>query len=192
LICGFVGARLFHVIYEEPQFYRQDPKQVFYVWNGGFIWYGGVLAALPSAAIWCWIRNQSFLFWADFFAPILAFGYGAGRVACFFNGCCYGKICSYPWAVRSRHPTQLYMMIYELIVMGVLIRLRRRDLTRGTIFFLWLGLHGCGRLWVEFFRDDFRGPPIFGFSISTLISLLLITIAIFGLTKNLLVVRNKR
>ena len=45
---------------------------------------------------------------------------------------------------------------------------------KGQIFGVWLTVHGLGRLLMESFRDDFRGPEPLGFSISTGLSVLAI------------------
>ncbi len=38
---GVFGARLFHIFFEEPAHYLQHPFEVFYIWQGGFVFYGG-------------------------------------------------------------------------------------------------------------------------------------------------------
>jgi phosphatidylglycerol:prolipoprotein diacylglycerol transferase len=170
MVSGFLGARLFHVLYEAPEYYAQNPFDIFKFWLGGFVFYGGMLTSF----IVCWIylhqRKESFGFWADFFAPIMALGYGLGRGACFFAGCCYGKICELPWAVEGRHPTQLYALLYELGVFGFLM-LRKSTKYSGDLFAQWIILHSLGRLVLEQFRDDYRGALILGLTISTWVSL---------------------
>lgn len=44
----------------------------------------------------------------------------------------------------------------------------------GTLFGTWLFLHACGRLIMEHYREDFRGPELSGESLSTWVSLVLI------------------
>src|SRR4051812_41562933 len=41
MISGFIGARVFHVVFEEPQYYLHSPMRVFAFLQGGFVWYGG-------------------------------------------------------------------------------------------------------------------------------------------------------
>lgn len=192
LIGGFVGARLFHILFEEPGYYINNPKAIFAIWQGGFVWFGGWLGALITSLLWCRWRKQSFLEWADLLTPVLAVGYGVGRLACFLNGCCYGVACSWPWAVSfhshklmgleviPRHPTQLYMAAYDLALgIGLLIFSQRRSEMRpGWLFLIWVVLHGMGRAIVEFWRDDPRGPLLLQLSVSTWIG---ITISICAL-----------
>ena len=207
MIGGFLGARLLHVAYEYPTFYWDNPGEIFKFWRGGFVYYGGFIGALVLCSIYVHFKKISFLAWADFYAPVLSLGYALGRVGCFFNGCCFGDVCTLPWAVEFnypglptglRHPTQLYAMIFELCVFAFLLGFERRSKKgpsrsqgpaasytahTGDLFFTWLGLHGCGRLVMEAFWDDDRGAFILGLSISTWLSLILIVVAIIGLLK---------
>lgn len=194
LIAGVLGARLFHVLYEAPAFYFHNPLEILYFWQGGFVFYGGVLGGLLGGWLTVKKKEQPFELWLDFFAPILSLGYALGRMACFFTGCCYGRACDLPWAppfttveLRSgassiiyRHPTQLYAVILELIVFAVVLYIeKRRMFTRsGNLFFAWLGLHSLGRIVMEMFRDDDRGSLIGPFSVATVLSLIFILIAI--------------
>ena len=186
-LSGFLGARIFHVLFEEPAIYWMDPKQIFYFWQGGFVFYGGLIASIACGWIYLKLINESFFKWADFSVPIISIGYMFGRFSCLFAGCCYGKSCDLPWAIADshgilRHPTQLYAVLTELVVLiCVLVLEKKRFLKIGNLFFLWLCLHGAGRIFMELFRDDFRGQFIIGFSVSTHISALIIICGFAGL-----------
>lgn len=194
MIGSMVGARLFHVFYERPDIYLADPIRLFQVWRGGFVYYGGFIGALALCLALLRWRRQPFLPWADLFAPVLSFGYALGRIACFMAGCCFGRECHYPWAVHfpegveapagvPLHPTQLYASLWEWGVLALLLGLERRSprLPPGSLFFVWLIGHGAGRIIMEHFRADFRGPEALGLSISTLISLALLGAGLAGL-----------
>ena len=100
MISGFVGARLFHVFYESPEVYLNHPTWIIKVWYGGFVFYGGALTAFVASLLYLRLKKQPLAPWADLFAPVGAAGYAVGRLGCFFNGCCYGKICTLPWGFR--------------------------------------------------------------------------------------------
>jgi phosphatidylglycerol:prolipoprotein diacylglycerol transferase len=181
LVVGFIGARLFHVFYEEWPLYREQPERILYVWLGGFVWLGGAIPAVLAMYLYLRWRGESFFDWADFLAPIAACAYGLGRLSCFFSGCCFGIYCDLPWAINQRHPTQLYAVGWELLVAAVLIWKRQtllRKLGTGGIFWTWILLHAIGRTLMESLRADFRGPQLFGFSVSAAISLVLISLSI--------------
>lgn len=187
MVSGFIGGRLFHIFYENFEHYQEDLWRIFHFWNGGFVFYGGaILAGLLGLAYLIFIAKVPFEKYLDLFAPVLSFAYVLGRMACLFAGCCYGSACELPWAVAGKHPTQAYASLWELGVLFILLgtettaqALRPRLLKNpGSIFFLWMVLHGIGRLMMETFRDDFRGPSL-GLSISSWISLVVIALGLF-------------
>lgn len=185
MISGLLGSRLFHIAYENYDYYQINPWKAFFLWDGGFVFYGGVLTASISAWIFLRVKDPARIFdYFDLAAPVVAVCYAIGRLGCFFAGCCYGKSCDLPWAINNRHPTQLYATFWEIGVLLVLKGLesiprahRKPKIfsASGSLFFIWMILHGAGRLIMETFRDDFRGPAL-GLSISSWISLLLIAL----------------
>ena len=193
MFCALVGARLFHVFYESFDYYREDPYRILMLWEGGFIFYGGAFGAFFGSLIFLKIKKQDWRMWADFLAPILAFGYGLGRVACFFSACCYGRTCSLPWAVNfpilagTRHPVQLYAAFLEWGIALALLCLEKKTNTStkvGSLFLTWLCLHSLARIFMEFFRDDFRGANFWGLSISTILSLSVLSLSLTALSFN--------
>lgn len=199
MIGGFFGGRLLHVFYEDWEYYRMFPAEIVKIWQGGFVYYGGMIGALIAAAIYSKWKRENFWAWADFYAPALALGYAMGRVGCFLNGCCFGELCDLPWAIEfnqpglpsgARHPTQLYATFWELLVTLVLVvwlpkKFPRLFTRNGQIFGLWMFNHGVGRLIMEASRDDFRGPQIVGLSISQMISIVAIVVGLLLFTRRI-------
>lgn len=185
LIGGFIGARLLHVFYEEWEMYRAYPIGVLQVWNGGFVFLGGLTGALISGVLFCKIKGEPFWFWADIATPPIALGYALGRVGCFFNGCCYGMPADVPWAVELhgslRHPTPLYATAWELAVIVLLMLNRSKFKTSGMLFNVWLLFHGAGRIVMEMFRADPRGHLILGVTLGTAMSAVLMSWALFNI-----------
>jgi phosphatidylglycerol:prolipoprotein diacylglycerol transferase len=177
LIAGFVGARLLHVFYEEPEFYVAHPWAVFEIWNGGFVFLGGFVAAAIAAVLFCQWQHEPFWFWADTAALPISLCYALGRLACFFNGCCYGKACDAWFAVEHRHPTQLYATFWELVWLAILKIFEPRFKTSGVLFNTWLVGHAAGRIVMEIFRDDPRGEMLAGLSLGIWMSAVLICLA---------------
>ncbi len=223
LISGLIGGRLGHILFEYPQIYLSNPLQIFNIFHGGFVFYGGLIFAVFSSIIFLKFKKDTFLKWADFFSPLIALGYSVGRLGCFLAGCCYGKPVNtsiIPWSMInhalndgiSRHPTQLYASLFELIIVAILFKfeknkfdnhialnskvnltitssIRSKFKLSGVIFFSWLTMHGLARLFLEYFRGDFRGSLVLGTSISSVISILLILISISNL---ILIVKHKK
>ena len=198
MVSGFIGARALHVLYEYPDLYFKEPWRIFDFGRGGYVYYGGLLLGLCS--VWLFLHqkktpgiNQYF----DLAAPVISFGYAAGRVACLLSGCCYGPISDVFWAVNiqdesglfhHRHPTPLYASLTELIILYFVLSIEKNRehifsgffKTSGQLFFIWLFLHSAARFFLEFWRDDFRGPQYL-FSISGWISLALICFSLIFL-----------
>jgi phosphatidylglycerol:prolipoprotein diacylglycerol transferase len=193
MVSGFIGARATHIFYENFGHYKTNWLDIFKLWQGGFVFYGGFLTALIASISYLRYKKQNFYLWADFFTPVLALGYAFGRLGCFFAGCCYGRVCTgsscdWPWMMHFqtaplseslRHPTQLYATAWELCVLGILLfvepKINRKPV--GLLFLLWLVMHGLGRIVMEAFRDDPRGPLLFGYSLGTALSFILILVA---------------
>ena len=51
MILGFIGARVFYIIYQEPGYYMQNPLEILQFWHGGFVYYGGFLTAMLACFI---------------------------------------------------------------------------------------------------------------------------------------------
>lgn len=173
-----LGARLLHVLYEEPAYYAEAPMRIFEIWRGGFVYFGGLIFSLLFFAFY-FLKPREKNFWqsVDFFAPVLCLGTGVGRLACFFQGCCYGRELHTFWAVNGLHPTQLYMFAWEMMLFGLLLKFEKMKWPPGHLFLFWLGTSAFGRFIVEFYRDDFRGRMILGLSISQVISLVIIAVS---------------
>lgn len=187
MICGFLGARAMHILFENFDYYKANPSAIFYFWQGGFVFYGGAFLSAFVGTIFLRVKSENLVNdYLDLFAPVLSLTYGLGRFACLLTGCCYGKFCTLPWAIDARHPTQAYAILWEVSVVGILLGIefispkKRWPLSlqkKGGIFYSWLILHGSGRILMEHFRDDFRGPQ-YGLSISAWLSLLIILIGL--------------
>ena len=173
------SARLLHIVYEEPQVYLNDPSAIFKVWNGGFVYYGGLLGGVIFSILFFKIKPRERTFWetADFLTPILCFGTGFGRIACFLQGCCYGTEWNGIWSIAGRHPTQLYIFLWESLLLALIFRLDNKRLkTPGFLFLFWVSASAVGRFFVEFYRQDFRGLFIAGLSVSQIIALAVVLI----------------
>lgn len=185
---GLLGARGFHVIFEEPKYYLAEPIRIFEIWRGGFVWYGGVLIggsvavlfARYSTSFFSNYKKYSLGVWLDLFAPVCALGYALGRFACLLAGCCFGKICILESGFKYRIPTQLFASFWELGAFFLLLWIEKRKLQKfflkqqGALFSSWIILHSIGRLIMESLRADPRGPELIGLSLASWISISLI------------------
>lgn len=181
---AFISARLY-VILQHLDYYLQQPLEIFKYWKGGTAsfgaYIGGAIAAIVAAK-WQRLSATQFL---DGCAPAIALGITFGRLGCFLNGCCYGKISDLPWALRFPegsgpyyahlqegriaphqlslpvHPTQLYEAIYGLVLLGVIMMYRKHQKHDGELAALLFILYPLGRFLNEFLRGDDRGSVFF-------------------------------
>ncbi len=182
MLSGFFGARIFHILFEDFDFYLKNPIEIFKFWNGGFVFYGGALAAFFSGIMFLRWRKQVLGDWLNLVAPVAALGYALGRMACLVTGCCFGRICDLNPEYQFRHPTQLYAVIFEFVVLCILLRIEKKPSilnkritqTSGHLFVIWLVFHSLGRIMMEYFRADPRGAMYFSLSISTWISIFIL------------------
>lgn len=196
IVAGFLGSRVFYGLVNAPDFARicaeghGEPRHIgevlsdctlfLQVWQGGLVFYGGIVAA--ALVGWRFARREgwSFAKIGDLFAPGLALGHAFGRLGCFAAGCCFGKRGGGAWTVAlpresvafeelaargltspgatvtpPLHAAQLYEAAGNLLLFAVLMLARRRPQRRpGTVLLLYLGLYAMLRFVVEIFRGD--------------------------------------
>jgi phosphatidylglycerol:prolipoprotein diacylglycerol transferase len=195
-VAGLVGSRVAYGLVNLRAFARacvgdpdeprgllralSDCTRLVQVWEGGLVFYGGIVGAALVAVVFA--RRERWSFWVlgDVFAPGVAVGHALGRLGCFAAGCCFGKP-SGPWGVAfpagsiafdelgsmgalspgasftpPLHPTQLYEAGGELAIFALLMALRPRLRARpGALVLLYGALYAVLRFVVELFRGDF-------------------------------------
>lgn len=189
---GIIFSRLLHVI-DRWDYYSHNPGQI--IGGEGLTIYGAVLGA--TLAIWVYSRFSDFKFAyvADLVAPGVVLAQAIGRVGCVLNGCCYGTATSLPWGIvytnpyshgyadsmllaegTGLHPTQVYEIIFLLIMFGILMLLKGRLKPEGSLFLVYLGGYSLWRFGLGFIRDgtDF----LFGLHQAQVIGILITAIVI--------------
>ena len=94
---GLIGARLF--FFAE---YWNDVKhwwEIFEFWKGGLTFYGGFLLATATSLAYLKWRKMSIARVADILGVSVALGLVFGRIGCFLNGCCFGKVTDSSWGI---------------------------------------------------------------------------------------------
>lgn len=191
LVSAIVGSRFFFII-TNWSFYKDNLLNILKIWEGGLVFYGGVILAVPTA-IW-YLKKQHLPVWktADIWAPSIAIGHAIGRLGCFSAGCCYGRPAEgLPWAVTFRnpeslaiinvplHPTQIYEAGAEFLNFLILVLMRRRQSFNGQLFWIYIMNYSIIRSVIEIFRgDESRGFIFNGVSTSQGVSVLMFIVAI--------------
>ena len=168
IVGAILGARTLYVVsYWREAFAGKPLAEIFMVWKGGLVYYGGLVGA--ALACICYTRFKKLPLWkvADILAPSIALGSVFGRIGCLLNGCCYGRACNLPWAIRFPpdnplnpptypvHPTEIYDALLNLGLYGLLAWLYRRKKFEGQVFGLYLVCYAMLRSFVEMFRGDY-------------------------------------
>ncbi len=202
IIASIIGARIFFVIEKWDEFFKINPLKIFAVWEGGLIFFGGVLLAVPVAIFY--IKRKGLSVWkvGDWIAPGFAIGISIGRIGCFFNGCCFGKPTSLPWGVIFSpesaagsifpnvplHPTQLYESVGDFLVFLILTRLKKTKPFDGFLLLVFAILASL----VRFIDDFFRFYEHHAYILGPLTFNQVISLAIIGLSAILLLRRVRR
>jgi phosphatidylglycerol:prolipoprotein diacylglycerol transferase len=183
-----LGGRIGYTLFYGLEKVLADPLSIFRVWEGGMSFHGGLLGVL--LAMWLFGRKHKHGFFeiTDFIAPLVPVGIATVRFANFINGELWGRVTTSPWGMvfptggpDPRHPSQLYEMFLEGIVLFVIVwvysaRPRPRMAVSG-VFALSYGLFRFG---VEFFRQPDAHLGFLAFNWLTMGQLLSLPLIITG------------
>jgi len=182
-VLGIVlGGRLGYALFYQTQHYLAHPLSLLYLWQGGMSFHGGLLGVLTSLFLFARKHNTTFLAIGDAVAPLVPLGLAAGRLGNFINGELWGRAASVPWSMVfpqsgtaiARHPSQLYQMALEgLLLFALLWLFARKPRPTGQISGLFLMGYGVLRFLVEYTRepDAFLGLLAAGLSMGQWLSL---------------------
>lgn len=195
IISAALGARLFHAVFERPDFFIAHPLSFFRFWDGGLTFYGGLIVAVIAAWIFTRKRKINMLNLSDFIIILLPLGQTFGRFGCTLAGCCHGVPTNMPWGIAINnphsitrplgiplHPTQLYQASLNFIVFLLIFRNGSKRAYKGKNLLLYGIYYPIARIFVEIFRGDAERGFVFGnVSTSQFISgiLFVISISIF-------------
>jgi phosphatidylglycerol:prolipoprotein diacylglycerol transferase len=187
----------------------RDCLRALMVWQGGLSYYGGFIAATLFGLHY--IKKHALPMWrvTDLSGYAIPLGLFWGRMGCWLNGCCFGKVtrCTlgvvFPkggaaWrhhrdlellatptsAALAVHPTQLYSSLANLAIFAVLyFVVRPRKRFDGQVFWWFAILYSLMRSSVELLRDDDRGVLLGWISTSMLISIPIVVLSVIMLRR---------
>jgi prolipoprotein diacylglyceryl transferase len=169
VICGVIGARLYHVVTDYQRFDHGHWIDAFKIWRGGLAIWGAVLGGAAAVAYLCHRRRASALAVSDCVVPGLFLAQAIGRWGNWFNQELFGKPTTLPWGLEispahrplgyahyaTFHPTFLYESIYCLVGAIVLLSVDRQfRLHRGQLTALYVVIYTFGRFFFENLRID--------------------------------------
>lgn len=195
LIIGFIGARFVFVLTRFSDF-AAAPLDIFKVWEGGLVFYGGPLFGAPF--VYWFTRHFKLPLWktGDALMPGLVIAHAFGRLGCLAAGCCYGKPTGSNYGIVFNselveeslrgihlHPTQLYEFTALIILFTAMLFVWKRKRFDGQVVLVYFLTYPVIRSIVEVFRGDtIRGFVIDGvLSTSQFISAIVFVVAFFVL-----------
>ncbi len=174
VLAGVIGSRITWVASHLDDL--DSPWEAFAIWQGGLQFSGGfvfaIIAGYPVYRHWNRLTRWHSL---DGYAFGLAIGLGIGRIACYSVGEHFGKLTSFPLAVRYDggdvreptlgdvplqqgmvfHHTALYELLYMLVIFGAIgwvLYGRKPRPAPGLAMAIFTGLYGISR----FLSDTLR------------------------------------
>lgn len=168
MVGALVGAKLL-VWFQHIDLFWQHREQFLLLLFQGKTIVGALLGGLIGVEITKKIIGVSKSTGDVFVYPLIA-GTAIGRVGCFLTGLSdktYGVATTLPWGIDfgdgiTRHPTQLYEIIF-LVFLIIFLNIRNRyQLQEGDFFKFYLVAYLGFRFLIDFIKPDFR--PFIGLS----------------------------
>lgn len=183
-----VGGRLGYVSFYQPAAFLAKPWTVFYLWQGGMSFHGGLIGVAAALVCFAKLFKKPLLVVTDFAALMTPLGLAFGRLGNFINGELWGRATDVPWAFvfphvdnLPRHPSQLYELLLEGILLFTFLWIfARKQRPEGAITGLFLIGYGLSRFFVEFFREPDAFLGFVAFSWMTMGQLLSIPMIVLG------------
>jgi phosphatidylglycerol---prolipoprotein diacylglyceryl transferase len=203
LIVGLLlGARLGDVLIYDWGYFSKHLIEIFlpfdiynhwqYIGIYGMSYFGGLLGIVLAFYFFCKVKKNIFLQFSDLFAPAIPLAYAFGRLGNFINGELWGRATKVPWGMyfssdfsgQLRHPSQLYEMFLEGILLFLIIwPLRRLKLPVGYLTAFYLIGYGLSRFVAEFFREPDNGWVFLSLTFGQWLSAAIITVGLLMVFK---------
>lgn len=183
---AIIGCRAYYVIFYLDLYLDENGKfdwgEAIAIWDGGLAIYGGIIAAVLAAVIYCKVRKEPFWCYADCAGYGFLIGQLVGRWGNFMNVEAYGGVTALPWRMCSAsiarellyegqitaevseqilagtlgvHPTFFYESLWNLIGFVLLVVLFRKGRKfDGQVFLSYVAWYGVGRTIIEGLRTD--------------------------------------
>lgn len=202
VLCAIVGSRLLYVVTHLDEF-RGRWVDTFNPFQSsgeiglmGLTMLGGVVLAIAAILIFCKVKGIPILRLCDVLAPSFGLGIFITRIGCFLHGCCFGKPCDLPWAVKFPlrsaagavlpgellHPTQIYSSLYGLAIFVILIVLDRKRRFDGFLVSIFFMLYGVSRFSIDMLRyyEESVKVSLIGatFTVNQVISMLMFAVGL--------------
>ncbi|MGV3278772.1 prolipoprotein diacylglyceryl transferase [Rickettsiales bacterium LUAb2] len=164
VVLGIIlGGRFGYVIFYNLSYYLDDPKKIFYLWEGGMSFHGAVLGCIISLYIYCRKKQVDVLHVSDLSVIAAPIGLFLGRIANFINQELIGRPTNSTFGVIyngdniPRYPSELFEAFLEgillFVILLVLWKVFKLYKQKGYITAFAIILYAIFRIIAEFFRE---------------------------------------
>jgi len=187
ILGGFIGARLAYVIYDW-EYFLANPRDI--IGFAGLAQNGMIIGVIAAALIYMRVTRMRFsalLSIGDAVAVAMPLALAIARIGCTINGCCTGTFApNLPWAIVythpnsvaplnvPMHPTQIYHLLWGLIVFAIVWRLRGKFKPEGCLAFFCFSLFAAGDFGIRFLRTDV--PVLWGLRQAQVLDLTIVVV----------------
>ena len=185
VVFGIIGARLYHVLFYNLNYFVNQPLDILKIWQGGLAIHGAIIAGIIVVFFYCKKHQLNILKYLDIFTVVMPLGQAIGRWGNYFNQELFGKSCEFNWCIPIQHqfgyfhPVFLYESLLNLVLFIILLILyKTKKLSLGMITLFYLIGYSVIRFFMEFLRLDVD-LIIFGLNWVQWLCLFVIVISIF-------------
>jgi phosphatidylglycerol:prolipoprotein diacylglycerol transferase len=171
IIGGLIGGRLAYVIYDWKYFIA-NPREI--IGFQGLAQNGMIIGIIVAALIYMGVTRMRFsmlLSMGDAVAVGAPLALAIARIGCTINGCCHGQPSPFQffplaitytardtilhtyWGVPL-YPTQIYHLLWNLIVFAIVWRLRGKFKPEGGLLFFFFCIFAVGDFSLRFLRAE--------------------------------------
>jgi prolipoprotein diacylglyceryl transferase len=170
-----IGARIGDCFFYHPQYYLQNPLEVFALWNGGLSSHGGACGILTALYLFGRKTKKPYIWVLDRVVIVVGVAGFFIRMGNLMNSEIYGHTTTLPWGfifernheTLPKHPTQIYEALYYALTYLVLRFIYRKSDNRPRpflIFGMFLIMVFLFRFCIEFIKnpqEDFEQNMMF-------------------------------
>ncbi len=190
MLGAIIGGRFGYMFFYGIEQLLKDPLSIFYIWQGGLSFHGGLVGVLVSCFLMSKRWNVKFFYLMDIVAPCVPPGLGLVRIGNFLNSELLGRPTDTSWGIifpsdplgLLRHPSQLYQAFAEGIILFVfLVWLSRKPKPTMYISGYFLVGYGVLRFLTEFFRTPDAHIGLVAFELFTRGQILCVPMIVIGI-----------
>ncbi len=192
---ALVGGTLMYIFvtYSPSEIVEFVQRGDFSFLSSGIVFYGGLIGGLAGAMGGIRVAGCKFDVIERSVVPFVPLGHAIGRIGCVMAGCCHGfaydglLALHYPKSVSGVSPEQGFFPVQpleSLINVGISVFLlwyEKRMKRMTELLFVYLGLYGFSRFFLEMLRGDAIRGIWNTLSTSQIVSILLLCVSIIGI-----------